>query len=178
MFGGSKKKNSGSQFDTLIAQGTEITGDLILAGGLHIDGKIEGQIKAADDNQQAIVRLSEEGEVIGDILAPHIIINGKVHGDVYSSEHIELAPKASITGNVYYNLIEMAMGAEVNGNLVHQKDAQHEVKDTMHEDEDKDTMHEVKDTMIVPLTEAPEAPVSSGEQDEHFSVNGSIKVNS
>src|SRR5690606_41538403 len=37
----------------------------------------------------------------------------------HSSKHIELAEKASIKGNVYYNLIEMAMGAAVNGNLVH-----------------------------------------------------------
>jgi len=121
MLGGSKKK-AGSPFDTLIAQGTQIKGDLTVAGGLHIDGKIEGQIKAAKENPQAIVRLSDEGEVKGNIEAPHIIINGKVHGDVYSTEHVELAPKASITGNVYYHLIEMAIGAEVNGSLVHQKE--------------------------------------------------------
>ena len=53
-----------------------------------------------------------------------MILNGSVQGDVYASEHIELAPNARITGNVYYNLIEMAMGAEVNGNLVHQIDVQ------------------------------------------------------
>ena len=56
------------------------------------------------------------------MIAPHIIVNGTVHGDVYASKHIELASNASIKGNVYYHLIEMAMGAEVNGNLVHHKE--------------------------------------------------------
>ena len=121
MFGSNKKQKNSSSYDTLIAQGTEISGDIVVSGGLHIDGKIEGKIRAAADNQHAVVRLSEVGEVSGDISAPHVIINGKVYGNVYASEHVELAPKASIEGNVYYNLIEMAMGAEVNGNLVHEK---------------------------------------------------------
>ena len=56
------------------------------------------------------------------MIAPHIIVNGTVHGDVYASKHIELASNASIKGNVYYHLIEMAMGAEVKGNLVHHKE--------------------------------------------------------
>jgi len=69
-----------------------------------------------------VLRVSEVGEVTGDINAPHVIINGTVNGDVYASAHLELAEKASINGSVYYNLIEMAMGASVNGNLVHQRE--------------------------------------------------------
>ena len=122
MFNGRKNKQMPCRFDTLIANGTQIKGDIELVGGLHIDGNIDGNIKAADDNRDAVIRLSEEGEVNGNIEAPHIVINGKVFGDIYCSEHIELAAKASITGNVYYHLIEMAVGAEVNGSLVHQKE--------------------------------------------------------
>ncbi|SFM03307.1 bactofilin family protein [Marinobacter zhejiangensis] len=109
------------QFDTLISAKTSIVGDLQFAGGLHVDGKVRGKI-SADESDSAVLRVSEVGEVEGDIHAPHVIINGTVHGDVYASEHLELAAKASIHGNVYYNLIEMAMGAAVNGNLVHQKE--------------------------------------------------------
>ena len=42
-----------------------------------------------------------------------------VQGDVRTATHIELAAKAVVVGNVYYNLIEMVMGSEVNGNLRH-----------------------------------------------------------
>jgi cytoskeletal protein CcmA (bactofilin family) len=48
-----------------------------------------------------------------------IVINGLVEGDVYSSNHIELAAKARVSGNVHYHLIEMVMGSEVNGSLSH-----------------------------------------------------------
>ncbi len=125
MFGKSKKKSqhrrTTTHFDTLISKHTQIEGDLQFSGGLHIDGLVKGTIRAAEDSE-AIVRISDIGEIDGDVIAPHIIVNGTVHGDVYASKHIELAENASIKGNVYYHLIEMAMGAEVNGNLVHHKE--------------------------------------------------------
>lgn len=124
MWGKNKRKSiSKAQsiaFETLVSSKTSMVGDIQFAGGLHIDGLINGTIRANDD-QEAVVRISDIGEVDGDVIAPHIIVNGTVHGDVYASKHIELAENASVKGNVYYNLIEMAMGAEVNGNLVHQK---------------------------------------------------------
>ncbi|MDR9426470.1 MAG: polymer-forming cytoskeletal protein, partial [Marinobacter sp.] len=89
--------------------------------GLHVDGRVRGKV-LAEEGSDAVLRISEVGEVSGDIVAPHVVINGTIHGDVYASAHLELAEKASINGNVYYNLIEMAMGASVNGNLVHQRE--------------------------------------------------------
>jgi cytoskeletal protein CcmA (bactofilin family) len=91
------------------------------SGGLHVDGTIRGRV-VAEEGGDAVLRVSEVGSVEGDIVAPHVIVNGTVHGDVYASTHLELAEKASIHGNVYYNLIEMAMGASVNGSLVHQNE--------------------------------------------------------
>lgn len=110
-----------AHFDTLISSKTQIEGDLQFSGGLHIDGLVKGAIRAEEDSE-AVVRISDIGEIDGDVIAPHIIVNGTVHGDVYASKHIELAENASIKGNVYYHLIEMAMGAEVNGSLVHHKE--------------------------------------------------------
>mgnify|MGYP000214465374 CR=1 FL=1 len=126
MWGKSKSKSKHHQsttthFDTLVSGKTQIVGDLQFSGGLHIDGLVRGTIRAEEDSE-AIVRISDIGEIDGDVIAPHIIVNGTVHGDVYASKHIELAANASIKGNVYYHLIEMAMGAEVNGNLVHHKE--------------------------------------------------------
>lgn len=125
MWGKNKRKSatkaSHVTFDTLISSKTRIEGDLQFSGGLHIDGLIKGTIRANDDSE-AVVRISDIGEIDGDVVAPHIIVNGTVHGDVYASKHIELAENASVKGNVYYHLIEMAMGAEVNGNLVHHKE--------------------------------------------------------
>ena len=52
------------------------------------------------------------------------MLNGIVRGDVVASQRVELGPTARVIGNVYYNLIEMAIGAEINGKLVHQPEGQ------------------------------------------------------
>jgi cytoskeletal protein CcmA (bactofilin family) len=121
MWGSRKRKVT--RIDSLIGQQTEINGEIVFAGGLHIDGKIEGNI-TAEDNSGAVLTVSEQGVITGDVRVPNIILNGTVRGNVYAEEHIELALNARVIGNVYYNLIEMAMGAEVNGSLVHTTDMQ------------------------------------------------------
>ncbi|HTN32588.1 MAG TPA: polymer-forming cytoskeletal protein [Marinobacter sp.] len=118
-----KSRRSIGHFDTLISSKTFIEGDVHFSGGLHIDGRVRGKVSAEEGNDNTVLRISEVGEVTGDIIAPHVIINGIVNGDVYASAHLELAGKAAINGSVYYNLIEMAIGASVNGNLVHQREA-------------------------------------------------------
>ena len=112
------KKSASRRIDSLVGKNTKIMGDLDFAGGLLVDGKVMGNITASEDDN-ATITISENGYVQGEIQIPNIIINGTVEGNVYASNNVELAKKARVFGNVYYNLFEMAMGAEVNGNLVH-----------------------------------------------------------
>ena len=117
MFGNAKKRRA-TRIDTLVGQHTEIQGDVRFSGGLHVDGTIKGNVIAENDGV-SMLSLSENGTIEGEVSVPYVVLNGVVIGDVHGSEHVELASKARITGNVYYNLIEMAIGAEVNGKLVH-----------------------------------------------------------
>ncbi len=119
---GSNKKQRSEKVDTLVGEQTELHGDILFGGGLHIDGKIKGNIVAEKESSTMLV-LSEKGAVEGEIRVPYIIVNGQVIGDIYASESVELAQNARITGNVYYNRIEVAMGAEVNGSLVHYEES-------------------------------------------------------
>lgn len=112
------KKGGSKRIDSLVGKNTIIKGDLDFTGGLLVDGKVIGNITAAED-ENATITISENGFVQGEIQIPNIIINGVVEGNVYANNNVELAKKARVFGNVYYNLFEMAMGAEVNGNLVH-----------------------------------------------------------
>ena len=116
---GRKKGFSSARIDTLIGQGTVITGDLVFSGGLHVDGTIKGNV-AAEEGSTALLILSEFGKIEGEVTVPNMVLNGEIVGDVFGSTRVELAPKARVKGSVYYNLIEMAIGAEVNGGLVHQ----------------------------------------------------------
>ncbi|MTI13177.1 bactofilin family protein [Sansalvadorimonas verongulae] len=100
---------------TLISDHTEIKGDVRFRGTMHVEGKLVGDVWA----REGTLRLVEGGVIEGDIKAPYVIINGTVKGDVYATEKLELANQAVVSGNVYYQLIEMVMGAQVNGSLEH-----------------------------------------------------------
>lgn len=115
---GNRKKMSSAQVDTLVGRNTVVEGNIRFSGGLHVEGTIRGNLYADDGERPSILILNEGGRVEGEVNVPRVVINGTVEGDVHASERVELAPKARISGSVYYNLIEMAMGAEVNGNLI------------------------------------------------------------
>ena len=117
MLGKGKNKKT-TRMDTLVGSQSEVSGDVRFTGGLHVEGTIKGNVIAENDGK-SLVQLSESGTIEGEIRAPFIVLNGVVVGDVHGGEHVELASKARVAGNVYYNLIEMAVGAEVNGKLVH-----------------------------------------------------------
>ncbi len=116
---GKKKGFNAARIDTLVGQGTEINGDLVFSGGLHVDGTIKGNV-SVEEGGTALLILSEFGKIEGKVTVPNMVLNGEIIGDVYGSTRVELAPKARVKGSVYYNLIEMAIGAEVNGGLVHE----------------------------------------------------------
>jgi len=115
---GKRKNKKTTRMDTLVGPQSEVIGDIKFSGGLHVEGTIKGNVIAENDGR-SLVQLTESGTIEGEIRAPFVVLNGVVIGDVHGGEHVELASKARVAGNVYYNLIEMAVGAEVNGKLVH-----------------------------------------------------------
>lgn len=116
------RKNKKTKMHTLIGSDTEVRGDVSFEGGLFVDGTIVGNVEARAGSN-SMLNLSDQGSIEGQVRVPHIMLNGTVIGDVYASERIELAAEAQVTGNVYYNLIEMAIGAEINGQMVHEAGA-------------------------------------------------------
>ena len=111
---------------TLVATNCELVGDVHFSDQLLINGIVKGNIYA-QAGSKATVTISENGRVRGEIRVPNVIVNGKVCGDIRSDKHIELATKAEVKGNVYYNLIEMVMGSRVDGQLVHLQDGKKDV---------------------------------------------------
>jgi len=101
---------------TLIGEGTVIQGELRFAEGLRIDGEVQGDVVAAPDGPSILV-ISEKARVQGTVRAAHVIINGNVCGPVFSTELLELQPKAVIVGDVRYEVLEMHQGATIDGEL-------------------------------------------------------------
>lgn len=136
MWGQNKKPKQTAHIDSLIGQNTEIHGDVIFSGGLHVDGIIKGSV-IAEKGDDSVLTLSERGTIEGEVKVPNVVVNGSVIGDVHATGHVELAALARVHGNVYYSLIEMAMGAEVNGKLMHQAENKSSVSEAEAEDSEE-----------------------------------------
>lgn len=121
MFG--KKKASHAAINTLVGSETRVHGDVEFTGGFLVDGYVKGNVKATD-SEHSTLSISERGCVEGAVVVPHVLLNGTVKGDVRATEKVELGPKARVIGNVQYRLIEMAIGAEVNGKLIHESEGE------------------------------------------------------
>lgn len=118
-----RKRRRHTVVDTLVGANSKINGDVNFLGGCHIDGTVRGNVIADADSDSAL-SVSEDGNVEGGVTVPYVVLHGIVRGDVFASQRVELGPTARVIGNVYYNLIEMAIGAEINGKLVHQPEGQ------------------------------------------------------
>jgi len=113
-----RNQNKSAKIDTLIGAETRINGDVEFAGGLHLDGCINGNVKgtvAAD----TFLSVSESGCIEGSVAAPSVILTGIVKGDIEAADRVELGAKARVLGNVHYTIIETAVGAQINGKLIH-----------------------------------------------------------
>ena len=115
---------------SLVALGCQIDGNFNFADGLRLDGSIHGNIVGQIDRPSILV-ISETAVVTGEIHADHVIINGTVEGPVHARLMLELQPKARITGDVTYKLLEMHQGAMVAGRLCPIVGAEAEEKPTL-----------------------------------------------
>ena len=102
---------------TLIATDAELVGDITFSSQLVVNGILRGSTSGKELGSSMTV--SPGGHVIGDIRAPIVLIHGRVDGTVYALEHLEIAEGAVIQGDLHYNVLQMHMGASVQGRLIH-----------------------------------------------------------
>ncbi len=119
MFGKKKKQPKEvlrAQIQTLIGDNTVIEGVINFTGGMHIVGQVNGSVESEDIDSLLII--NEGALVKGDVKVSHLIVNGQIDGNVFVNGKVELFDRACINGDVHYNLLELPVGAEVNGNLI------------------------------------------------------------
>jgi cytoskeletal protein CcmA (bactofilin family) len=120
MFG--RRKQTSTRIDTLLGKSATLNGDLEFAGGLHLDGRVNGNVRSSAEDGGAL-SVSESGFIEGTVEVTSIVMNGTVNGDMHARERLVLGGKARVNGNVHYGVIEMAPGAVITGKLIPLGDA-------------------------------------------------------
>lgn len=120
-----RKKNSltidASRLAGVLAHDTCVRGDMMFAGGLRIDGRVEGNVLGKPDDRGLLV-LSEKGVIVGSVKVHDAVINGRVEGDMEVEHFLELQVGARITGSITYRTLKLDCGATVDGKLIRMGD--------------------------------------------------------
>ena len=115
MFG--RRKQSSTRIDTLLGKTATLNGDLEFSGGLHLDGRVNGNVSSNATDGGAL-SVSESGFIEGNVEVTNIVMNGTVNGDMHARDRLQLGGSARVNGNVHYGVIEMAPGAVITGKLI------------------------------------------------------------
>jgi cytoskeletal protein CcmA (bactofilin family) len=110
-------RESRPRIDTLIGRAARVAGDLEFEGGLHLDGRIAGNVRAVRAADSTL-SVSETGCIEGAVTVPDVELHGTVQGDIHASARVVLGATARVEGNVYYGVIEITLGAQITGKLV------------------------------------------------------------
>jgi cytoskeletal protein CcmA (bactofilin family) len=97
---------------TIIAAGTQVTGDIVSDAVVKVEGVIEGTVRAASQ------LLVAPGALIhGDIFAKEVLVGGEVDGLIQADERVEIQTGAQVNGDITTQRIQIQDGGRVNGQI-------------------------------------------------------------
>ena len=90
----SKNRNDG-RLDTVIGPETNVRGDLRVTGGVRLDGQVEGRMDVTET-----LFTGPKSLLKGDVNCRSAVIAGRIEGDIYAAEGVELQTGAQVFGNI------------------------------------------------------------------------------
>jgi cytoskeletal protein CcmA (bactofilin family) len=97
---------------SFIGHDVVITGNMEAEGDIHVDGRVDGDIRCA-----ALIQ-GDGGRIAGGIVADQARIAGLVEGSI-AARDVLLSRTARVTGDVAYESLSIETGAQVAGSFAH-----------------------------------------------------------
>jgi len=107
---------SNESFETIIGESLRIEGNLNISQSVRLDGQLNGNVLQVD-GKQTTVAISQSATVVGDIRAEYVIVAGKVIGNIFTNNRVELLETAEVIGDINYAFLGMEIGAKIKGNV-------------------------------------------------------------
>lgn len=106
-----KRADSQSVALTFIGKGSEVKGDLNVAGNLRVDGIVRGNVRAEGD-----VEVSLGGVIEGNsVSARNIIVHGTVKATLTAQEQLRIHSQGEVEGDVTAQALDIESGARFIG---------------------------------------------------------------
>lgn len=97
----------------VIGRSIRIDGDLQGEEDLRIEGDVSGTVRLRNHT----LTIGAEGKLRADVYAKSIIIDGRMEGDLHSSERIEIRKNAMVNGNITAPRVSLEDGAKFRGSI-------------------------------------------------------------
>lgn len=89
-----------------------VEGDIVTKGVTIVTPKLQANVSASD-----FIDVHENCEIIGNLSANNISINGSIKGDINALGHIILKENAVVAGDLQTGSLEIKKGAVINGKI-------------------------------------------------------------
>ena len=106
LFSDTRKNNSLS----IIGEGIELSGEINTEGNIHIDGSMNGIIRANE------VVIGPNGNFDGEIIADILIINGTIKGK-FTIKNLHIRAEGLLQGRAKYEVLVVESGGRIQGEL-------------------------------------------------------------
>ena len=98
---------------SVLGESLHFKGDLSAGEDLIVEGKVEGQINQG----KCSLTVNPSGQLIANVNATRIFIEGKVDGDQSATEGVTIRESGVVTGNVIAPKVAIDEGATFNGRI-------------------------------------------------------------
>jgi len=105
-----KSDNGGSDFG-LIGRGIEVTGDIVFADRLHVDGKVSGKLTS----ESGTLVIGEAGQIEAQLDVGICVIHGALYGNLIARSKIEIHKTGRVHGDLITPVLLVEEGAVFNG---------------------------------------------------------------
>ena len=96
-----------------IGKSISIKGDLTGNEDLEIEGKVEGKVELPNNQ----LTIGANGSVQAEVKAKAVVVVGRISGNVYGTERVEIQATGVVDGDVTTPKLVVAEGARLNGSI-------------------------------------------------------------
>jgi cytoskeletal protein CcmA (bactofilin family) len=107
-----KRASRNGGVPSIISAELIVRGTLVSAGDVTIDGKVDGDIRAAS------LVIGEKAVITGDVFAEEAIVRGRVEGSIRARK-VQLCSTCHVEGNILHEAFSVESGAFFEGNCRH-----------------------------------------------------------
>jgi len=96
-----------------LGSGLTVKGHISGDEDLQVDGKVEGPITLKGQR----LTIGEAGEIVSDVHAREVIVYGKVRGNLFAEDRVEVKKDGSVIGNITGGRVLIEDGAYLKGQI-------------------------------------------------------------